>query len=145
MITESRPYTNMLPQPCPIPPGAKHHLFIDYAQRFCVQESIALRFPLVTTKANMQAEGRHPVPSPQTISHNTPTFDGRAEVLVPSYMPSVREHTSLDISGRLERKLAQYNASTNVSKRWLLELMSVAISAICMGNWDPCYIRVFGR
>ncbi|KAF1911258.1 hypothetical protein BDU57DRAFT_507084 [Ampelomyces quisqualis] len=48
--------------------------------------------------------------------------------------PPVRTKTSLNITSRIERKLAQYNASTNLIKRWLFEILSVATSAICMGT-----------
>ncbi|CAN9085471.1 unnamed protein product [Alternaria alternata] len=40
---------------------------------------------------------------------------------------------SLDLSQRFEKKLAEYNASQNILKRWLFEIISLTISAICMG------------
>jgi hypothetical protein len=43
-----------------------------------------------------------------------------------------REKSSLDFTQRLERKLAEYNASQNVFKRWLFEILSWLISAMCM-------------
>jgi hypothetical protein len=48
----------------------------------------------------------------------------------------------------LERKLAQYNASQSVLKRWLFEIMSVATSAICIGNKTlprECVVHVLTR
>ena len=52
----------------------------------------------------------------------------------PSYRASVHEKHRLDFPGRIERKLAQYNSSQNVYKRWLFEIVSVATSAVCMGK-----------
>ncbi|USP81789.1 hypothetical protein yc1106_09063 [Curvularia clavata] len=49
------------------------------------------------------------------------------------YRASAHEKPSLDLPGRLEQKLAQYNASQSVLKRWLFEITSVTISAVCMG------------
>jgi hypothetical protein len=46
---------------------------------------------------------------------------------------SVQEKGSLDLTQRLERKLAEYNASENVFKRWLFEILCWLISALCMG------------
>jgi len=50
----------------------------------------------------------------------------------PSYRASTQHKPSLDLSQRFERKLAEYNASQNIIKRWLFEIVSLAISAICM-------------
>jgi hypothetical protein len=46
--------------------------------------------------------------------------------------PSLIEKPSLDLTQRLERKLAEYNASKNVFKRWLFEIVSWAASALSM-------------
>jgi hypothetical protein len=54
----------------------------------------------------------------------------------PAYRASVHGKTSLDITQRVERKLAQYNASENLFKRWLFEIISVATSAFCMGEYS---------
>ncbi|CAO2655605.1 Nn.00g044080.m01.CDS01 [Neocucurbitaria sp. VM-36] len=45
---------------------------------------------------------------------------------------SAHRKSSLDIPQRIERKIAQYNASQNVFKRWLFEIISWMISAACM-------------
>jgi hypothetical protein len=50
----------------------------------------------------------------------------------PFYRASMQEKISLDLSQRFERKLGEYNASQNIFKRWLFEIVSLAISAICM-------------
>jgi hypothetical protein len=52
----------------------------------------------------------------------------------PSYQDCTRNSNSLDITQRIERKLAQYNASQNVFKRWLFEILSVTTSACCIGK-----------
>jgi hypothetical protein len=67
-------------------------------------------------------------------SHPISTSGGPNNTPPPSYRASVRNDTSLDITQRLERRLAHYNASQNVIKRWLFEIISVATSAICMGK-----------
>jgi hypothetical protein len=50
----------------------------------------------------------------------------------PSYPASVQQKPSLDLSQRFEKKLVEYNASQNILKRWLFEIISLTISAICM-------------
>ncbi|CAN9085454.1 unnamed protein product [Alternaria alternata] len=50
----------------------------------------------------------------------------------PSYRAFVDDKRSLNFPGRIEQKLAQYNTSQNVFKRWLFEIISVSISAVCM-------------
>jgi len=55
----------------------------------------------------------------------------------PSYRASVHAKSSLDLSQRFERKLAQYNAFQNVFKRWLFEILSLTTSTICMLSRDP--------
>src|SRR5690242_461610 len=55
----------------------------------------------------------------------------------PSYRASVQEANSLDITQRLERKIAQYNASQKIWKRWLFEIVSWTTSAACMVSVYP--------
>ena len=50
----------------------------------------------------------------------------------PSYRASIQHKPSLDLSQRFEKKLAEYNASQNILKRWLFEIVSLTVSAICM-------------
>lgn len=57
----------------------------------------------------------------------------------------VRDKRSLDFTQRIERKLAEYNASNNVFKRWLLEIASWTTSALCMGTVVGIYIRINGN
>lgn len=46
----------------------------------------------------------------------------------------------MDLTQRLERKLAEFNASQNVFKRWLFEILSWLVAAICMGFIVGIYI-----
>jgi hypothetical protein len=82
----------------------------------------------------------HTGPRALDISRPAPisTTGGPNNAPPPSYRASVRNDTSLDVTQRLERRLAHYNASRNVVKRWLFEIISVATSAICMGM--TCHI-----
>ncbi|KAF2621564.1 hypothetical protein BU25DRAFT_233914 [Macroventuria anomochaeta] len=74
-----------------------------------------------------------PIPI-QSKFRSTPTIDrGNHGEAPPSYRASVQTPPSLDISQRLERKLAQYNASQNVWKRWLFEIISWTTSAAWCG------------
>jgi hypothetical protein len=60
----------------------------------------------------------------------------------PSYQASFHKTSNLDITSHIERKLAQYNASQNIFKRWLFEIVSVATSAVCMGESIDAIISV---
>jgi hypothetical protein len=62
-----------------------------------------------------------------------------------SYDTRSGEKQPLDFTQRLERKLAAYNASDNILKRWLLELSSWILSALCMGAIVAIYFRVDGK
>ncbi len=61
----------------------------------------------------------------------------------PSYSAPSSKKSSLDITQRVERKLAEYNASENIIKRWLFEILSVSTSAICMGKDDQIVFAKF--
>ncbi|OWY43057.1 hypothetical protein AALT_g573 [Alternaria alternata] len=52
---------------------------------------------------------------------------------------------SLDFIQRLEKKLAEYNASQNVFKRWLFEIVSWIVSAACMGAVIGIYKFINGK
>ncbi|KAH7093059.1 hypothetical protein FB567DRAFT_514554 [Paraphoma chrysanthemicola] len=56
-----------------------------------------------------------------------------------------KEKSPLDITQRLERKLAEYNASQNVFKRWLFEILSWLISALCMAAVVVIYVYISDR
>ncbi|KAJ5062650.1 hypothetical protein J3E74DRAFT_265848 [Bipolaris maydis] len=49
------------------------------------------------------------------------------------FQASDNEKSSFDFLSRVEQKLAQYNASESILKRWLFEILSVVTSAACMG------------
>ncbi|KAI4924173.1 uncharacterized protein J4E92_007254 [Alternaria infectoria] len=63
----------------------------------------------------------------------------------PSSSPDENGKRPLDLVQRLEKKLAEYNASQNVFKRWLFELASWLISALCMGAVIGIYITISGQ
>ncbi|KAI4943222.1 hypothetical protein J4E91_009662 [Alternaria rosae] len=63
-----------------------------------------------------------------------PTLSNEHTTPPPSYRASTQHKPSLDLSQRFEKKLAEYNASQNILKRWLFEIVSLTISAICMGS-----------
>ncbi|KAL1801424.1 hypothetical protein ACET3X_001766 [Alternaria dauci] len=71
------------------------------------------------------AQPQYPYSSSVDEGSNTPA--------PPSYRASVHDKHPLDFPGRIEQKLAQYNTSQNVFKRWLFEIISVSTSAVCMG------------
>lgn len=52
---------------------------------------------------------------------------------------------SLDFTQRIERKLAAYNASQNVLKRWSLEILSWCVSASCMAGIIAIYVHLKGE
>jgi hypothetical protein len=82
-------------------------------------------------------------PPPYDAAHQPPVRAVHHEIPHPSPpTPSLPAHekSSLDLTQRLERKLAEYNASENAFKRWLFEILSWATSAICMGAIVAIYI-----
>jgi hypothetical protein len=56
-----------------------------------------------------------------------------------------QEKVSLDFTQRLERKLAEYNASNNLLKRWLFEILCWVVSALCMGALIGIYAWLENR
>ncbi|KAF3044301.1 hypothetical protein E8E12_006608 [Didymella heteroderae] len=53
--------------------------------------------------------------------------------------------SSLDLTQRLEKKLATFNASNNIFKRWIFELLCWATSAVCLSAVVAIYSRVNGK
>jgi hypothetical protein len=90
----------------------------------------------------MRTGRRFPV-LPQTRKNPLSYIDGEHEAPPPSYRASVRDEPSLDLTQRLERKLAHYNASESVCKRWLFEIISWTTSALCMVSLQPCTNNTF--
>jgi hypothetical protein len=96
---------------------------------------------LIGALANMRTGPRaFDISWPEPL-HSIPTPGETGDAPPPSYRASIRNNSSLDITQRLERRLAHYNASQNVVKRWLFEIISVVISAICMGK--DCHIYFY--
>jgi len=60
-------------------------------------------------------------PKPPSIRIQPPTFENE------------KADPSANIAQRIEEKLWSYNSSGNVIERWLLEIVSWMISAVCMG------------
>jgi hypothetical protein len=78
---------------------------------------------------------RHP---PRTFNSDTvvpreTSEDRKTSPSPPPYRRAPLEKSSLDITQRLEKKLAHLNASDNVFKRWFYEIVSWTISALSMG------------
>jgi hypothetical protein len=53
-----------------------------------------------------------------------------------------KQKTSLDFTQRIERKLAEYDASDNVFERWLFEILCLLISAACMIAIIFIYVQI---
>ena len=53
---------------------------------------------------------------------------------------TVLNATPLDVSQRIERKLAEYNASNNAFKRWSFEFLSWCLSLFCMVGVVVIYV-----
>jgi hypothetical protein len=53
--------------------------------------------------------------------------------------------SSLDITQRIERKLAEYNTSQNAFKRWLFEILCWLASALAMGAIIGIYAYLNGK
>jgi hypothetical protein len=54
----------------------------------------------------------------------------------------LKEKNSLDFTQRVEKKLAEYNASQNVFKRWLFELLSCLVSVLSMSAVVVIYFNL---
>ncbi|PVH93592.1 hypothetical protein DM02DRAFT_220929 [Periconia macrospinosa] len=72
------------------------------------------------------------------MSHSTPPriplSDNQHAQVPPPYSTVDSHHTtsSLDLTQKLERNLAHLNASDNIFKRWIYEIVSWSVSALCM-------------
>jgi hypothetical protein len=74
---------------------------------------------------------------PRTWSDSSNSFPGSRE---PPLGVTTNNKSSLDYMQRIERKLAEYNASENLFKRWLFEILCWLASAISMGAIIGIYI-----
>jgi len=91
--------------------------------------------PLHTIPRSSNSSTKHPA---RDAFHNE--HDARA-----SCDSAPEEKTPLDLVQRLERKLAEYNGSQNFIKRWLFEITSWLVSALCMGAVIIIYARIGGK
>jgi hypothetical protein len=64
---------------------------------------------------------------------------------VESSTTAFKKHGALDLTQRIEKKLAEYNSSQNVIKRWLFEILSWLVSAMCMATVVGIYAYVKNR
>jgi hypothetical protein len=86
-----------------------------------------------------------PVPLPirqqrYTQNRSSSCRDGCASSNSPGI--STYDKSSLDFTQRIERKLAEYNASQSLFKRWLFEILSWCVSALCMAAVVGIYVRL---
>ncbi|CAO2655607.1 Nn.00g044100.m01.CDS01 [Neocucurbitaria sp. VM-36] len=100
-----------------------------------------------TKKSHINTSRAHESPSPlppqygstHTCSDFSPQYRHRTPQ---STMLPEPKQESLDFTQRIERKLAQYNASQNVFKRWLFEMGCWLTSALCMVAIIVIYARI---
>lgn len=92
---------------------------------------------MVYRTTSVAAEDRCMQPSHEVGDH----FD---RPLSNSSSSVAEEKSSLYLTQRFVRKLAKYNASQNVFKRWLFEIVSFTISALCMGAIVGIYLQLNG-
>jgi hypothetical protein len=78
----------------------------------------------------------------RTWSDSSDSFPGRHE---PRLGFSTTNKSSLDFMQRVERKLAEYNASENVFKRWLFEMLCWLTSALSMGAIIGIYMSLANK
>jgi hypothetical protein len=87
----------------------------------------------------------HVQSSASQLPQHTPHDPTRARVdCIPSELhnPVEKESGSLESTQWIERKLAEYNASQNISKRWLFEVLSWYVSALSMAAIVGIYIHL---
>jgi hypothetical protein len=93
---------------------------------------------LDTTIRPASTNTRHPTLRPLLLRSR-----GHNEETASEYTHSTKnEKLSLDFTQRIERKLAEYNASQNVIKRWIFEICSWLVSAVSMGAMIGIYLSL---
>jgi hypothetical protein len=88
---------------------------------------------------------RDPSPAPppyRSREFPQPLHDSHGNLKLPEVTATSPEKRSLDFIQRIERKLAAYNSSQNVFKRWLFEILSWCTSASCMAATVGVYLAV---
>jgi hypothetical protein len=78
----------------------------------------------------------------QCYDLNRPSGSGNARASLYPYGIVTKDKPSLDITQRIERKLAEYNTSQNIFKRWLFEIFSWCLSALCMTAIVGIYVHL---
>ena len=81
-------------------------------------------------------------PSPASLRHGSQSAHSSCDS---ANTITTYEKSSLDLTQRLEKKLAAYNASNNIFKRWILEITSWITSALCMGAVAGIYAYLNGK
>jgi hypothetical protein len=81
-----------------------------------------------------------PIPTPQQQCYPTNPDDNDSSRSCASTVE--KKPSTLDVSQRLERKLAEYNASQNLVERWLFEILSWSVSACCMATVVGIYVHL---
>ncbi|KAI1688577.1 DUF3176 containing protein [Pyrenophora tritici-repentis] len=80
--------------------------------------------------------------------HPSSESSSRTEIQDGQHTPESTRRTddklSLDFTQRLEKRLAEYNSSHNVFKRWLFEIASWLVSVLSMGAIVAIYLRING-
>lgn len=89
----------------------------------------------------------HPNPNarPQNLRPLVLGSNPQCKLTRDSTTSSEDEKSRLDITQKIERKLAEYNASSNFLKRWLFEISSWLVSAVCMGAIVGIYVWLKDR
>lgn len=94
--------------------------------------AILLRRP-VRTRRTHKLERRNRDTEQNTFSSSSSFCEPRNEKL------------PLDVTQKLERKLAELNASENVFKRWIYEIVTLVIAMICMASIIVILSKVSGK
>ncbi|KAG9187404.1 hypothetical protein G6011_05275 [Alternaria panax] len=102
--------------------------------------------PSYSSAVSAHAHGHIPtLPQYQFSRHSPQNAHNHERDASLSFAADEADEKPLDLVQRLEKKLAQYNASQNVFKRWLFETASWLVSALCMGAIIGIYISISGE
>ncbi|KAH4385309.1 hypothetical protein HBI24_128470 [Parastagonospora nodorum] len=83
-----------------------------------------------------------PPAAPHQLPFYTPHASRMDGASLNSIGPRDEEKGSLDFTQRIERKLAEYNASQSIFKRWLFEVLSWCVSATSMAAVVGIYVHL---
>jgi len=83
---------------------------------------------------------------PPAAPHQLPFYNSQPSRIDSTFPNSIgtadEEKGSLDFTQRIERKLAKYNASQSILKRWLFEVLSWCVSAFSMAAVVGIYVHL---